>query len=50
MFTAVHVPAEAVTIAILNYASFHNVCRLMTGKLNLLNKQCSCRKNVDIKV
>jgi len=34
--------AEAVTMAILNYASFHNLCHLMNGKLNLLNKHCYC--------
>jgi len=42
------VPAEAVTVAILKYASFHNNvdAALWTAKLNLLNKQCFCRNSV----
>jgi len=41
-----NVPAEAVTVAIVNYSSFHCLCWFLTKKLNLFNKQCFYWNNV----
>jgi len=40
------VSAEVLTMAILNYASFHSLCCLRAEKLNLSNQHCFCRNNV----
>jgi len=40
------VPAEAVTTAILKYASFHHFCCVMNGKFKYIFEQCFYRDSV----